>query len=359
MKEKVAIIGTNGLPARYGGFETLADHLTRNLKEEFEFVVYCSTTPKSKRCDTFNGAKLVYLPFRANGYQSVIYDIISIIHAWFTSDKLLILGHSGAMVFPFKVFARKKIVMNIGGIECGRNKWSGLTRKFLQFSEWLCVKFSDVIITDNKHIQKLCQDRYKIKSVLIEYGGDHVLNTDITQDYRDKYPFLGEEYALSVSRAESDNNIHMLLSAYERMQDKKLVIISNWEISEYGLNLKEKYLGKHSNIILLDAIYRQDELDAIRRNSAFYIHSHSLCGTAPSLVEAMNLELPIICYKAQTNIETTENKSIYFESDDELIEVVNSIDKQRSQILRKELKKIAGRRYTWRIIADKYADCLR
>ena len=101
-KERIARIGTNGLPAKYGGFETLADYLTQYLQPDFDFLVYCSKTPKDNRLKTFNSARLVYLPFRANGYQSVIYDIVSIIHAWATADKLLILGNSGALIFPLR-----------------------------------------------------------------------------------------------------------------------------------------------------------------------------------------------------------------------------------------------------------------
>ena len=131
-KEVVGIIGTNGLPAQYGGFETLTHQLTLCLKDDFDFVVYCSKTPKIKRLNTFNNAKLLYSPFKANGWQSVIFDISTIIHAWFTVDKLLILGTSGALVFPFKFLSRKKLVLNVGGIDWGRSKWSYPVKKFIR-----------------------------------------------------------------------------------------------------------------------------------------------------------------------------------------------------------------------------------
>jgi len=125
--------------------------LTLHLRDKYDFVVYCSSTPRSERLNTFNGAKLKYLPLRANGYQSVIYDVVSIIHAWFTVDKLLVLGNSGAMIFPLRGLARKRIVLNIGGIDWGRSKWNYLTQKFIQLCEKLCVKFADVVITDNRY----------------------------------------------------------------------------------------------------------------------------------------------------------------------------------------------------------------
>ena len=358
-KEKVAIIGTNGLPAKYGGFETLTNYLTINLKDYFELIVYCSKTPKKKQLHSFNGARLIYFPFRANGYQSVIFDIVSIIHAWFTVDKLLVLGSSGALIFPFKIFFKKRLVLNIGGIDWGRSKWNFWIKKYIQFAEWLCVKFSDVVITDNKHIQSLYRQYYHCESVLIEYGGDHTKKLALNNDCKRRYPFLKDPYILSVSRAQSDNNIHVLIEAFIQLPDRIIVIISNWQTSEYGKELLTKYRLKYPNIHLVDAIYDINELDQIRSNSWLYIHSHSFCGTAPSLVEAMNLELPIICFNAETNIETTENRSIYFKDAEELIKIIREINEEKLDKLRKSLHEIASRRYKWNIIAEKYYNCLK
>jgi glycosyltransferase involved in cell wall biosynthesis len=358
-KVKVAIIGTNGLPAKYGGFETLTNYLTINLKDNFDFIVYCSKTSKANRLRTYNDAKLIYLPLRANGYQSVIFDIISILHAWFTVDKLLILGSSGALIFPFKVLFRKRIVLNIGGIDWGRSKWSFLVKKYIHFAEWLCVKFSDVVITDNKHIQKLYKQYYNCDSVLIEYGGDHTKKLDLDNDLFIKYPFLRNPYILNVSRAQSDNNIHMLIEAFIKIPYRNLVIISNWQTSDYGKEILIKNRNKYPNIHLVDAIYDIDELDRIRSNAWLYIHSHSFCGTAPSLVEAMNLKLPIICFYAETNIETTENKSLYFKNEEELLTILAGITEDKLDTIKKDLFEIASRRYKWNIISEKYYNCLK
>ncbi len=358
-RSKIAIIGTNGLPAIYGGFETLTNYLTIYLKDNFEITVYCSKTPKEKRIKLFNDAKLIYLPFRANGYQSVIFDIISIIHAWFSADKLLILGSSGALIFPFKVFFKKSLVLNIGGIDWGRSKWNFWIKKYIQFAEWLCVKFSDIVITDNRHIQNLYRQYYNCESILIEYGGDHTKKLSLTPDCKNKYPFLQVPYILSVSRAQSDNNIHILIDAFIKMPDRNLVIISNWHTSDYGKDLITRFSNQYPNIHLVDAIYDINELDQVRSNAWLYVHSHSFCGTAPSLVEAMNLELPIVCFNAETNIETTENRSLYFKNAEELIKIIQEIDEEKLKTLRKVLSEIASRRYNWKIISEKYYNCLK
>ena len=168
---------------------------------------------------------------------------------------------------------------------------------------------------------------------MIEYGGDHSAKKSIEKVHLEKYPFLKRPYFLSVSRAQSDNNLHMLLEAFEDLPEYTLCLISNWTVSDYGLKLWNKYKDKYKNIIALDAIYDQNELDVLRSNTSLYIHSHSFCGTAPSLVEAMNLELPIICFNAETNVETTENKSFYFKTAEELKSLIRSLSNKDLKIL--------------------------
>ena len=150
----------------------------------------------------------------------------------------------------------------------------------------------------------------------------------------------------------------MLLKAFEDLPEYHLVLISNWNTSDYGKELRSGYLGKYKNISIVDAVYDQAELDIIRSNAWLYIHSHSFCGTAPSLVEAMNLELPILCYNAETNVETTENKSFYFKNEEELVSILKNITENQLLELKNNMSEIAKRRYQWEIIAEKYKKCL-
>ena len=210
-KLKVAVIGTTGLPAKYGGFETLAHHLVNHLHDEHDLTVYCSSkyfAVKNQRLKNFNGAKLVYLPFNANGYQSIIYDFISILHALFHADALLILGVSGTILLPFiKLFSSKPVIVNIDGQEWKRPKWNWIAKKFLKLSEMIAVSFADTLITDNRVIQEYVSREYKKKSVLIEYGADQVCKQKVTEEAIIKYPFLSSSYAFKVCRIEPENNI--------------------------------------------------------------------------------------------------------------------------------------------------------
>ena len=136
---KCAIIGTVGVPARYGGFETLAENLVRyhaNQHVSSELTVYCSGNTYPERAKTYHKADLRYSRFNANGPQSVIYDIATVLDAVRRShDVLLVLGVSGAIILPLiKLFSRKRIVINVDGIEWQREKWQGIAKHFLRWS---------------------------------------------------------------------------------------------------------------------------------------------------------------------------------------------------------------------------------
>lgn len=364
MKKKVALIGTNGIPAKYGGFETLTEYLAKHLNEEFDVSVYCAKTPKESKLDTYLNSKLIYLPFKANGWQSMIYDAISIIHALFYSDVLVILGFSGIFAFPFKFFFRKKkIVFNIGGVEWqkvrGKKTFAAIEIRAKKWFEKVCVYYSDVVITDNQVLWDYVKDTYHIDSVLAEYGGDHAVKKPVTKLLLEKYPFFNNKYDISISRAQEDMNIHMLIEAYKQIPERNLVIVSNWETSEYGLKLKSENKETHPNIYLQDAVYNLDELNAIRSNGQIYFHTHSLCGTAPSLTEAMSLGLPVICFDVDTNRSSTEEKSFYFKDPKSLVGILSDLNESAISLLAEDMNEIAKRRYNWRRIAELYRGCIK
>ena len=115
--KKVAIIGTVGLPARYGGWETLVNHLTQNLKTQFDFTVYCSSKKYSERPKYFNGVHLDYINLDANGVQSIPYDFVAMLRAIKYADTILILGVSGCIFLPIvKLVSNKKLIVNIDGL---------------------------------------------------------------------------------------------------------------------------------------------------------------------------------------------------------------------------------------------------
>ena len=359
----VAIIGTNGLPAKYGGFETLNHHLVKNFdKNSYDIVVYCPKTTKKDRAEFFNEARLVYFPFKANGWQSMIYDFVTIIHAFFNASDLIILGISGAFAFPLNKIFKKNIILNIGGMQWKKIRGSKFTSKFeiglKKFMEQLCVNNSNTVIVDNLHFKDYIFNTYGKKPVLAEYGGDHAKRIDVTTEMLEKYFFLNLEYALSVSRAQEDMNIHLLIEAFIKVPEKRIVIISNWHISKYGQKLFDENVNKYDNIILLKAIYDSKELDTIRSNTSLYIHTHSLCGTAPSLVEAMSLNIPIISFDVPTNRFTTENKTLFFKDVSSLIKILKDLNNEKLLEIKSQMFEISKRRYIWKRISKIYQNNL-
>lgn len=357
-KKQVAIIGTVGIPAVYGGFETLVEYLTQQLGKRLQFTVYCSSNAYSEKVDIYNNSKLKYIPLKGNGVQSIPYDIISLFKAAKEHQTILILGVSGCIVLPiFRIFyKRKRIIINIDGLEHRREKWNIFIKSFLKYSEKLAVKHADEIIADNKAIQKYVRDEYGIKSIFIPYAGDQVRHLKLSQKIKQKYS-LPDKYAFKVCRIEPENNIDLILEAFTKVS-LPIVIIGNWSNNIYGKELKKQFKDR-KNFYLLDPIYDQVILNQIRSNCAIYLHGHSAGGTNPALIEAMNLGLPVYTFDCAYNRETTLNKAIYFKNVTELIELIQYTSKETLIALGETMLKIANERYTWELISDEYYNLLK
>ena len=350
--KKVAIIGTQGVPANYGGFETLVENIIGdNCSGDVQYTVFCSSKDMPAKTGEYRGARLKYVPLRANGVQSIPYDIVSMMRSMCGYDTILILGVSGCVFLPvFKLFCRKRIIVNIDGLEYRRAKWKPWVKKFLKLSEKIAVRFANVIITDNKGIQDYVREEYCKETTLIAYGGNHAL-IDITEE-REKeilqqHNLEKRGYCMSVCRIEPENNCHMTLEAFKNNKEK-LVFIGNWNRNGYSRKLKEEYSGI-DNIMLLDSIYDLEILHSLRHNAKYYIHGHSAGGTNPSLVEAMFFGCPILSFDVVYNRETTKNKAHYYSNAEELTALIaQGVDNG------KELKEVACEEYTWAKIAKEY-----
>lgn len=353
---KVAIIGTVGVPAQYGGYETLVENLLSHKEnKEIEYHVYCSGKTYKQKTKYYKGAKLYYLPFQANGWQSFFYDSFSLIHAYFTADIILSLGTVGCFILPIcKLFSKKKVIVNLDGLDHTRAKWNNSIKLVLSIIRKLAANWASVRIADNEIIQQYIKKVYKKDSVLIEYGGDQAKPVYDYNKLSAKYGLTPKTYSFKVARIEPENNIEMILEAYSMMPNELLIIVGNWEKNQFGQNLRKKYQA-YTNIKMLNPIYEQNELNLLRSNCKIYIHGHSVGGTNPSLVEAMCLQLPIIAYDVNYNRSTTENQALYFHDTKSLINNVetlnNGIDIER---LGCKMLEIAHRRYLWNIICKKY-----
>ncbi len=350
--KKVAVIGIVGVPANYGGFETLIDNIIgENCSADVEYTIFCSKTHYYYQSLRYKGAKLRYIDLNANGSQSILYDGFALSKSWRGFDAVLVLGVSGAIFMPmFKLFSKAKLITNIDGLEWKRGKWGGFAKLFLRLSEEFALRYSDVVIGDNEAIVKYISRRYKNKCALIAYGGDNAVRR-VSEKYKHKILSLHQldncDYAFTVCRIEPENNCDMILSAFSK-STMNYAIVGNWYTSKFGLELKEKY-SKYENIHMIDALYDLDQLYVLRSNSRYYIHGHSAGGTNPSLVEAMCCGCNILAYHVNYNIYTTENKAHYFGDEAQLLELISANVSNNVDMMQ-----IANDKYIWKLVAKSY-----
>lgn len=352
MTKKVAIIGTVGVPASYGGFETLVENIIgENTSEGIEYTIFCSSKSYKEQKTEYKGAKLAYVGLKANGAQSTPYDVLSMLKTTNKYDVALVLGVSGCIFLPiFRLWFRNKLIVNIDGLEHRREKWGKFAKWFLLNSEAMAVKYADVIVADNKGIQDYVTEVYGKESELIAYGGDHVerqVDDEVQDRVLKEYGVEKDDYAISVCRIEPENNCHVILEAFSKT-NKKLIYIGNWERSDYGKALKEKY-SKFPNINIHTPEYDLDTLYVLRSHAAMYIHGHSAGGTNPSLVEAMFFGKPILAFDCVYNRATTGDKAYYFRNSKELVSMINMTSLDGAA-----MKEIALEHYTWKKIASQY-----
>jgi len=354
----LAIIGAAGLPPKYGGFETLADHLVRRLAGRNKIVVAHSLVDNARLNADYFGAILSGFNWKANGWQSIFYDIHSLLRLVPQSRTILILGVSGCLVLPIVrlIWPQVRLVTNLDGAEWRREKWGLPQRAFLRLSEWAAVRFSHVVIADNEVIRQYLRDVFHADSELIAYGGDGDTDT-LTVDANAPAAVEGAPYFFSVCRVEPENNIHVIAEAFSRLPAERVVLIGNWNASEYGRNIRLRY-SEFSNLVLLDPIYDRPVLDKIRKGARAHVHGHSAGGTNPTLVEAMSAGLATLCFDVSYNRHTTHGQAFYWANAGELVDLIESVDCKSMAECAVKMKRIADEHYTWEEIAYLYREVL-
>lgn len=349
--KKVAIIGIQGVPARYGGFESMVENILGWASSDIQYTVFCSSKDMPDKIKSYKNAELKYIPLHANGIQSIPYDIISMFKAISGYDTLLILGVSGCIVLPIiRLFTKSRIIVNIDGLEHRRQKWNGFAKWFLRKSEAIAVNYADVIIADNKGISDYVYSTYGKQSEQIAYGGNQAIRrvpADKQSEILSGYGLHSGKYAISICRIEPENNCHIALEAMAH-SDIQFVFIGNWNNSKYGQELRTKYAA-YKNIMMLDAIYDLDILYTLRANARTYIHGHSAGGSNPSLIEAMFFDCNIIAYDVIYNRATTGNMAVYYSDSAELERHIAECAAPNTK-----LKQFAFDNYTWEHISECY-----
>ncbi|MCJ7449545.1 MAG: DUF1972 domain-containing protein [Bacteroidales bacterium] len=357
---KVAIIGTHGIPGKYGGFETFAEEISILFKKNnYEVLVQCDSD--SYQSDNLKGVKLFYSSVKKS-QNPFRYYFEGLRLAMKQSDVIIIAGVGGAIYYFLNLFYKKILITNTDGIESKRSKWPGTHKFFLKFSERLAVKLSDFIIADSEAIKKHLSATYRFaKSRIrtIEYGAPIISSYD--EHILNKYDIRYGLYYLVVCRLEPENNIRMIIDGFLASEtDKKLVVIGNLSGNKYVAQLIKDY--QSNRIRFLGGIYDKSELSTIRFGCKAYIHGHSVGGTNPSLLEAMGCGNITICHDNVFNREVTADNQLYFYSSNECTERINEVELM-SPVQTRKLKESGLERirnlYNWEIVFSKYVKLLK
>ncbi|MGB9980653.1 DUF1972 domain-containing protein [Methanobacterium sp.] len=398
---KIAIIGSRGIPAKYGGFETFAEGLsTKLVKKGYDITVTCEYEPPESRNKEYNGVKLEYFPLKPpksyflRKFYENISDIYFLIKLSRSYNSIYFLGiEVGMFLFIPKLLKRRsKLFVNIDGVMWKRTKFNMLERSLLKLNHIFATIFADKIIADAEEMKNYVMNRYRSKTVFISYGinlpsknswekknlkklnsinelkdDSNIIISNITM-YGASIPtkikktnysplnLFPDKYWLVVARLEPENNIHTIVEAFSKIKTKyPLVIVGDFTDNDYK---KEVYslTGEHKNIHFLGSIYDIKLLNMLRQNCFAYFHGHTVGGTNPSLLEAMSMENIIVAHENQFNREVCGNCAIYFEDSFNLKEKIELIENnpENYQKLKQEALYRVKNGYLWDKIISEY-----
>lgn len=346
---RVSIIGCSGVPNRYGGFEAFVEHCGPAIAREADSVVVtCDASLYPDREPCFGNMQRIFLPVRANGGMSVLHDALAFLAVLRRSTHIVVLGVSGGLWFPlFRLLCslgRKRLVVNVDGVEWRRSKFSPAKRLLLRLFDYLAQCCAHVIIYDNPALRPYVLPWALPKAVQIGYSGDHVL----------RLPYIERQLgtALTICRIEPENNLDVLIQGAMRSPLKKYTIVGNWAHSAYSRELRARHAGE-SRLVMLDPVYDARLLAELRESCEFYLHGHSVGGTNPSLVEMLFYDCRLLCFDVPFNCETAKDCADYFGDADSLSCLLASPSpKSGDRAARREA-------FTSHTIARQYLDALR
>lgn len=378
MKE-VFIIGSKGIPAQYGGFETFVERLTeKKCSKNLQYHVACMSESEGEfkhngaRCfnvkvPNIGAAKAVYYDIaalkkcikyiRENKIEDAIVYILACRIGPFIGHYKRILNELGAHVY-----------VNPDGHEWKRAKWNRFIRKYWKISERLMVKHAELLICDSVNIEKYIKEdysKYSPKTTYIAYGADvcessYDEKTDVVRNWYNSKNVKEEEYYLIVGRFVPENNYETMIREFMKSSTKKdLVIITNVSRNKFYTELNKKtHFEEDKRIKFVGTVYDQELLTYIRRNAYGYLHGHEVGGTNPSLLEALATTPVNLLLNVGFNKEVGKDGAVYWgKADGDLEKMINKCDdleiEERNRLEKKAKERISNV-YDWHIIVDKY-----
>ncbi|MFN0084325.1 MAG: glycosyltransferase [Blastocatellia bacterium] len=356
---KIAILGTRGIPANYGGFETFAEQLgTRLCARGHQVTVYGRKHYSITSSKSYNGVELVILPtIRHKYFDTVVHTFLSVLRATMRSYDIILICNAANSLFAFipRLFGTPTLV-NVDGLERKRKKWNWVGQSYYLLSEWLSTFLPTAIVTDAQVIQDYYASRYKKESEMIAYGAEVARRADPEKLAR--FGLAPNKYVLYVSRLEPENNAHLVIEAYKKVASELPLVIVG------GAPYAEEYIAKLKStrdprVKFLGFVFGED-YRALQQNAYCYVHATEVGGTHPALIEAMGAGNCALTLNTPENIEVIGDAGIVYDSVEDLTSQLQGVIDSPSKIGEYRRRAMARviQYYNWEQITDKYEELL-
>lgn len=358
----VRILGTHGVPAAYGGFETAAEHVGRFLVQAgWRVVVYCQVPgPGRVREDRWHGLERVLVPIDTEGWRGTAkFDLISTRHATRFHDICLVFGYNTAVFNALQRIHRIPLVINMDGIEWSRARWGLARQSILYVNERIACVVGNELIADHPEIERYLRKKARPRKIsMITYGADAVCDAPV--DFPVRSGLEPGKYLTLVCRPIPENSILELVEGFSaRRREVKLAVVGGYqpELDEYHRRVMD---AASDQVVFLGPVYDQRTLSALRFHSPLYLHGHTVGGTNPSLVEAMAAGNAVVAHDNPYNRWTAGDAAVYFKSaldvERHLTELLASPERVRWMQERSRARH--REEFTWEHVAGQYEKLL-
>jgi glycosyltransferase involved in cell wall biosynthesis len=349
------MIGTRGVPARYGGFETAIEEIgSRLVTMGHDVTVYCRGNDRS---DSHLGMSRVRLPaLRHPVMETLSHTALSVGHLLtHRTDVALIFNAANAPLLPLIKAAKIPVAVHVDGLEWQRAKWGPNGRRYYLANEALAVRWADKLISDAVGIQDYYVDRYRAESTFLAYGAPIIPRTDPAR--LAELDLTPGGYHLVVARMEPENHVDVIVEGYRRSGAiMPLVVVGSVPYPSDHERTVHTIAATDPRIRMLGGVWDQDLLNALYAGSASYLHGHSVGGTNPSLLRAMGAGAPVIAWEVNFNREVLGETGRFFATATELADLVEEIEKDPAAAhdLGEGGRLRAARLYRWDNVAIGY-----
>ncbi len=362
---KLAILGTRGVPAAYGGFETFAEELSARLASRgHDVTVYARRGGTAAEVDVHRGARVVTLPTVPRKYfETIVHTALSGLHAAAQGyDAVLVCNGVNALTCRFAraLGAGTRIVLNVDGLERNRRKWNALGRLAYAMSERLSCVLPDVLVTDARAIQAYYRAAYGQDSLFIPYGSDLAPPTGTAT--LDRLGLTPGGYVLYVSRFEPENNADAVVRAYRSVPGTaRLVLLGGAPYADAFVAAVKAEAAGDPRVLLPGALYGEGYRELLA-NAAVYVHATEVGGTHPALLEAMGFGRPLVVHDTAENRETAGRAALYADAarPETLARGIAALlgDPDLRRRSGEAARKRAGALYLWDAVTDAYEKAL-